>query len=468
MSAQASAAVTPDVALKGDASYFRAGVYSRHFYGNGGKVGRLGNENDTYIELAPSVTLAEVDGTEWRFTTSFAMQSQDNGAWQATDKDGNTGEDIAFANTQAFLRVTGLLDSDKDASLWVGKKYQRVDSHIVDIYWRNTSGSGVGFENLSLGSGKLRASWTRRADVRDFELIHSGYSTEDGVDDDGNAKSVNKPSRTATNMFDVEYGFAPFDSSWASVGYTFVAPQRYASEYSNYGYKLAKKDTNGHVFTAVLGESLLGGWNTTVARFVKGGTADEGFNSHTYTGSSHSMFDPIQYKDSSSYNIDLIDYGAVNITENLNMLYHVWFNFSKIKECQDGKETYGRDFQLVLRPQYKLTKMTRLILETGMYTSSTNTNVFGDEGESHNTQQQKVTLAYAITPDAGNAWSRPEIRFFATYRHFGHKDGRTGVYGGGYTVNTMNGADAGHSLVDSLYEGRKSNIFFGAQAEAWF
>ena len=468
MSAQASAAVTPDVALKGDASYFRAGVYSRHFYGNGGKVGRLGNENDNYIELAPSVTLAEVDGTEWRFTTSFAMQSQDNGAWQATDKAGNTGEDLAFANTQAFLRVTGLLDSDKDAALWVGKKYQRVDSHIVDIYWRNTSGSGVGFENLSVGDGKLRASWTRRADVRNYDLIHSGYSTKDGKNEDGKDQKVSKPSRSATNVLDVEYSFSPFANSNASVGYTFVAPQRYASEYSNYGYKLEKEDSNGHLFTAVLGESFLGGYNTTVLRFVKGGTADEGFNSHTYTGSSHSMFDPIQYKDSSSYNIDLIDFGSVKFTDNFNMLYHVWFNFSKIKECQDGKETYGRDFQLVLRPQYKLTKMTRLILETGMYTSSTNTNVFGDEGKSHNTQQQKVTLAYAITPDAGNAWSRPEIRFFATYRHFGQKDGRTGVYGGGYTVNTMNTGTASTSLVDSLYEGRKSDIFFGVQAESWF
>ncbi|MGN0894396.1 MAG: carbohydrate porin [Succinivibrio sp.] len=81
----ANAAVTPDVAFKGDVSYFRAGVFSRHFNGNVNEVGRLGNEHDTYIELAPSVTLAEVDGTEWRFVSSFAMQSDYQGAWQDTD-----------------------------------------------------------------------------------------------------------------------------------------------------------------------------------------------------------------------------------------------------------------------------------------------------------------------------------------------------------------------------------------------
>ena len=459
MSAQASAAVTPDVALKGDSSYFRSGVYSRHFNGNKNNVGRLGNEHDNYIELSPSVTLAEVDGTDWRFTTTFAMSSNEENAWQATDKPAGNGEDIAFANLQAFLRVSGLLDSDKGAALWVGKKYVRVDSHVVDNYWRNVSGNGVGIENLSLGSGKLRANWTRRDDSLNFTTKAQGYSSQNGHNDDGDGKqAVKAPSRTATNMFDVEYGFAPFDSSWASVGYTLVAPQRYASEYSNYGYKVAQEVGNGHLFTAVLGEALLGGWNNTVVRYVKGSTAGAGLWSHTYTGS----------KDSSSYNIDIIDFGAVNFTENFNMLYHTWFNFSKVKNSLSNSETHGRDFQLIVRPQYKLTKMTRLILEAGMFTSSSDTTNFGDDSETSNTQQQKLTLAYAITPDAGNAWSRPEIRFFATYRHFGQKDGRTGVYGGGYTVNTMNTGTASTSLVDSLYEGRKSDIFFGVQAESWF
>ncbi|WP_406030419.1 carbohydrate porin [Succinivibrio sp.] len=440
MSAQASAAVTPDVALKGDSSYFRSGVYSRHFNSNKGNVGRLGNEHDNYIELSPSVTLAEVDGTDWRFTTTFAMQSQDNGAWQATDKAAGSGEDIAFANLQAFLRVSGLLDSDKGAALWVGKKYVRVDSHVVDAYWRNVSGNGVGIENLSLGSGKLRANWTRRDDSLNFTTKAQGYT------------AVKDPSRTATNMFDVEYGFAPFDSSWASVGYTLVAPQRYASEYSNYGYKVKEEVGNGHLFTAVLGEALLGGWNNTVVRYVKGSTAGAGLWSHTYTGS----------KDSSSYNIDIIDFGAVNFTENFNMLYHTWFNFSKVKNSLSNSETHGRDFQLIVRPQYKLTKMTRLILEAGMFTSSSDTTNFGDDSETTNTQQQKLTLAYAITPDAGNAWSRPEIRFFATYKHFGHNEGRTGTYDHDYTVKNEAGT------VESLYTGRKTEVYFGAQAEAWF
>ena len=75
MSAQASAAVSPDVAVKGDASYFRVGLFSRNFNKNVEEVGRFGNENDTYLELSPQVTLAEVDGVEYRLISGIAMSS---------------------------------------------------------------------------------------------------------------------------------------------------------------------------------------------------------------------------------------------------------------------------------------------------------------------------------------------------------------------------------------------------------
>ncbi|MGN0916097.1 MAG: carbohydrate porin [Succinivibrio sp.] len=432
----ANAAVTPDVALKGDASYFRAGVYSRHFNGNKGNVGRLGNEHDNYIELAPSVTLSEADGTEWRFVTSFAMSTDEENAWQSTS--GKDGESITFANTQAYLRVSGLIDSDPGATIWAGKKYVRTDSHVVDNYWRNVSGNGAGIENVSLGSGKFRANWTRRDDVRNFTAKAMGYSTE------------NAPRRTSTNMFDFSYGFSPFDGAWYDVGYTLVTPQRYAAEYSNYGYKLDAEDGKGHLFTLVLGHGLLGGWNNTVLRYVKGSTAGNGFWSHTYTSGNTD----------SSYNAEIINFGQVGFTENLGMIYHTWFNFGDY-ENYAGKSTISRDFQVVLRPYYKLTKMTRLLLEAGFSTSSASVTEKGVTTDS-NSQDQKVTLAYALTPDAGNAWSRPEIRFFATYKHYGH-DRHVGSWGTDFTVkNDETGK------VESLCNGRKTESFFGVQAESWF
>ena len=187
MSAQASAAVTPDVALKGDVSYFRVGLFSRNFNKNAGDVGRLGNENDTFLELAPSLTLAELDGVEYRLISSFAMSSEYKGGWAGTNnqrgdrearKEGGNNDlgdfsNLSFGLTQAYVRVTGLLDSDKDAAIWVGKRYQRQDSHVVDAFWRDVSGDSVGIENLSVGSGKFRATWVRR----DGEAVFTNNST---------------------------------------------------------------------------------------------------------------------------------------------------------------------------------------------------------------------------------------------------------------------------------------------------
>ncbi|MGN1281786.1 MAG: carbohydrate porin, partial [Succinivibrio sp.] len=409
-------------------------------------------------------TLAEVDGTEWRFVTSFAMQSGYQGAWQ--DTDGYDTDRAHFALTQAYLRVTGLLDSDPDATLWVGRKYLRQDSHVVDCYWRNVTGNGIGFENLSLGFGKLRANWTRRDDSRNFTAYAQGYKDGESAaetqaklleyDDNGRPTgNVTKlydithsyPEKTATNMFDVSYVFPVYDGATLDLGYTLVAPQRYASEYSNYGYKLNKEVGNGHLFTAKLDQGLFGGWNTTVLRYVKGSTAGSGYGSHTYTTDNQG---------NDSYSIDLISMGSLKFTDNLGMLYHTWFNFGNVKDY-DGIKKVSRDFQVVVRPMYQLTKMTRIMLEGGF-----TTNTFEKTGEDRvNTQRQKVTLAYGITPDAGNLFSRPEIRIFATYKHVGHKE-HIATYSNGYTV--MNPAGE----VESLCAGKKSETFFGAQAEAWF
>ena len=475
MSAQASAAVTPDVAFKGDASYVRVGLFSRNFNKNVHDVGRLGNENDTYLELAPSLTLAELDGVEYRLISSFAMSSNDyKGGWAGTNNQRgdrmsrnmeNAGKsnnndlgdfsNLSFGLTQVYMRVTGLLDSDKDAAIWVGKRYQRQDSHVVDTYWRDVSGDSVGFENLSVGSGKLRATWVRRDGESVFTNKYEGYTVPNPswTEKDGDLR----PSKVTNNIFDVSYAFSVGAESFLDLGYTFIAPQRYASEYSNYGYKMKEEVGNSHLVLARLDTKLFDCVNHTSAlRYVRGSTAEGGFGAHTYD---------VYSQDDSSYNIDFINIGTVNFTDRIGMMYHTWFNFARTTNNigDNDSRKVSRSFQLVARPYYKLTKMTRLVLEAGMSTKSTASDNYVEKKNSFsNSQAQKLTLAYAITPDAGNAFSRPEIRFFVTYKHYGH-DSHVGTYGNGFKVH-----DVANNKDVQLYEGRKTETFFGAQAEAWF
>ena len=474
MSAQASAAVTPDVALKGDAGYFRVGLFSRNFNKNVEDVGRLGNENDTYLEFGPSLTLAEVDGVEYRLISSFAMKSATyKGGWAGTEyQRGHKNErkekdnydlgdyhNLDFAMQQAYVRVTGLLDSDKDAAIWVGKRYQRQDSYITDNKYRDVSGDSVGIENLSVGSGKFRATWVRRDGEAVFTNKYDGYTALKGDDAYDPEKGDLRPSKITNNIFDTSYRFSVGAESFLDLGYTFIAPQRYASEYSNYGYKMKDEVGNSHIVLARLDTKLFNSVsNTTVLRYVRGSTAEGGFGSHTNGANS---------QDDSSYNIDLINHGYAQLSDRIGMHYHTWFNFARTTNNigDNDSRSISRSFQLVVRPQYKLTKMTRLELEAGMSTKVTaNDNYVAEKVEDRNSfsdsQSQKLTLAYAIAPDAGAAFATPELRFFVTYKHY--NDSHVGTYGNGFSVQKASGETV------KLYEGRKTETFFGAQVEAMF
>ncbi|MDD6205237.1 carbohydrate porin [Succinivibrio sp.] len=479
MSAQASAAVTPDVALKGDASCFRSSVHSSKFagtlfdFGGTNDVGRLGNEHDTYFELAPNLTIAEVDGTEWIGVTSFALSTDKETANQTFDT-----KDASVAFTQAFLKVNGFFDFDKGATLWVGKKYIRSDSFITDQFWRNTSGTGVGIDNLSVGTGKLRASWTKRTGNADFTSNNDTYKYDKYLQEvsadkadyvvsggalDGKGYkivSVEKAKTVEINMFDFDYSFNVADGKNLDLGYTLITPQRYSSEYASSGYSLKREIANSQIFTLGYNQSLLGGHNSTYLRFVKGQTAgDGGWGDYTAYGYASSK------ASSSSWAWDFINLSAIKITENFKLYSHVrGYITGGYDTYVSGGLTHARGFQVVVRPEYQLTKMTKLALEAGFMTQSKqNVNSKDDS----NNQAQKVTLAYILNPFGANLYSSPEFRFYVTYKHAGHG---YRAYGSLSDITKASVIEKKDGKLEAVSEGlkRTHDTFFGVQATAWF
>ena len=86
--------------------------------------------------------------------------------------------------------------------------------------------------------------------------------------------------------------------------------------------------------------------------------------------------------------------------------------------------------------------MTRLIWEAGAYVQ---TQKKGDYMNNVN-RGQKLTMAYGITPDASNVWSRPEIRVYTAWLHGSDKDA---TFSAGYRKGA-------------------TDITVGVQAEAWW
>jgi len=149
--------------------YIRSGV---GFNGNGGpqdfsfsipeNVGgrwRLGNENDTYMELTwkqahllgDSPDVMDVSMT---FTPRFSY---------STTKTTNVSQfspSAQIALRQAYIEAKNFIKSAPEITVWGGQRfYDRHDIHIHDYFFDDYSGYGLGVDNIDLGFGKLLFSY---------------------------------------------------------------------------------------------------------------------------------------------------------------------------------------------------------------------------------------------------------------------------------------------------------------------
>ena len=432
-------AYTPNAYFGG---YFRSGVMSKRFNKSDDlvhQVGRLGAENDTYGEIFLGTDVANVDDTVWSVNSRIAVSSQYNRDWQSTnnvlvsvDREGNHSvstnhhENTRFAFREFNLTVKGLLDFDKDATVWAGKRfYHREDIHVTDLYYWDISGMGAGVENLQAGPGKLSLAWLRRDDDQTYIANEEGAAPKNGF--------------RSAHIFDVQYDFPAWDGANIEVRDTFLVPQRDNDSTTKKDFHVANKFGKSNIFGVELGQGYSLGWHKTVLKWTHGSTARwVKFGTEAWFDDSGASNKANRY---SIYN-----FGQMNFTSNFGMFYTLNFTASKNYDANKTDLKNDRAFQVVVRPYVQLTKMTKVLVELGAYTQ---TEKYID-GEKATRNAQKYTVAYAITPDASNFWSRPELRIFATYIH-----GKS---------NDMQSADVS-SWGDSA---QNRNFLVGVQAEAWW
>uniref|UniRef100_UPI00402AAE60 carbohydrate porin n=1 Tax=Succinivibrio sp. TaxID=2053619 RepID=UPI00402AAE60 len=391
---------------------------------------------DTYGEIGLGADLAKVDDTVWSVYTMLAVSDREfSNSWQEADRtseyDGvyrNSGDTMRaqIAFRQYKLNVKGLLDWDKDASIWVGKNYyRREDIHITDWYYYDISGNGAGVEDLSVGSGKLSVAWLAKTDATTYKDVYDGTNT---------VKLGSTPvAYRQAQKFDVRYNVGLWDGANLQISNLYLVPEEEnALVHSN----------NGNVFGLELTQGFNGGWNKTV--FQWGHAAYAG--AMMWNGDL-SWYDGGDTQDNNGFRF--INTGDTTITDSFKIQHvaqYAW-GTKKVDGQDDEKVKFA---QLVVRPFLQLTKMTRLIWEAGAYVQ---TQKKGDYMNNVN-RGQKLTMAYGITPDASNVWSRPEIRFFVSYIHANNAN--------------VNGKIENENVTRKYGEKDCNNVQFGAQVEAWF
>ncbi|NEX80571.1 MULTISPECIES: maltoporin [Aeromonas] len=379
--------------------YFRSGV---GVSGDGdmvkynvNKVGRLGNENDTYGEVQLGQEVFNKDGKTFYVDSMVAMTSDGSTDWESTESrfqctsaDGSTldgcenKEDATFALRQFNVQAKGLLGFAPEATLWAGKRYyQRHDIHISDFYYWDISGAGAGIEGIQAGPGKVSFAWVR----------NDRSGTNDGWDFN---EELN------VNTLDLRYAGIPLwqdGSLEVGVDYAIVNPTDAQKDSANTQYDDAK---NGVMLTAEMTQGIFGGFNKTVLQY---GT--EGYSKVLAFYGSGNWYGAEAKNGADGYRI--INWGVIPMGNSWEMGHQLVYGVGN--EMWSGHDE-TQAFSAVVRPMYKWDDFNKTIFEGGIFKDKTSYTSGGSDKDGG----YKLTLAQAWS--AGSSfWARPEIRVFASY-----------------------------------------------------
>ncbi len=399
--------------------YFRAGTaLSSNGTGDASyekqKVGRLGNENDNYSEFGFRQDLQTGD-KNWRVE---AMLNNGNSGTNAPNSGGTLG--VAQFNVQA----TGVLGFDKEATVWAGKRYyQRKDVHITDFYFLNTSGTGGGIENISVGNQKL--SFALIDDTNSSQDTGNSYYEFDSKT--GEKKLVNEKEEVKSYTADVRL---------ANIGLWEDATLEIAGAY-NFGTGTASGNTNlkaddGALVTAILHQNITSGFNQTVVQY-----GNSSYGAQMADLGNGGSFDRRDDANNDAQGVRLLNWGVVSLSENWEMGHQLLAARSTDAAISSTNrmKTDHDIVSAVIRPMYQWTDSVRTIFEAGAYQEN-----YSNAG---NKKGSKFTVAQAFSMGEG-FFARPEIRVYGTY---------------------LDDRSDSAQLSD---KSKKKEFLMGVQVEAWF
>ncbi|WP_309265515.1 maltoporin [Aeromonas salmonicida] len=390
--------------------YFRSGIgisedgdmqtFDKH------KVGRLGNENETYGEVQLGQEVFNKDGKTFYVDSMVAMVSNQSNDWEGTGTSCNFDtkqceDDATFALRQFNVQAKGVLGFAPEATLWAGKRYyQRHDIHISDFYYWDVSGAGAGIEGIQAGPGKLSFAWTR-----------------------SDAGELNN------NILDARYAGIPL---WSDASLELGVDYAVANPTDDQD-KVNNDIKDGVMLTAELTQGMLGGFNKTVLQYMSDSyaTLPIHYGAGNWTSQDGASGDGFR----------IINWGVLPVGNNVEFGHQLVYGQSNDVVINSIANSDADTFSAVVRPMYKWDEIQKTILELGYYRDTQ--TLKGQEKQDKN--GQKYTIAQAWS--AGSSfWARPEIRVFASYLKAGGDNGQK-FNGSNLDNNTWN---------------------FGVQAEAWW
>ncbi|MEZ9134344.1 carbohydrate porin [Vibrio sp. 10N.286.52.B1] len=374
---------------------------------------RLGNENETKVDLAPSVEFEHDEGAWAKAATRFQSETRNTSDWAA--------DSSHFVTREAYIEMGGIEQLPDSVTFWAGKRYMKNrGSNILDWDYTQANGTGGGVWGIPLSGGV-----TFDLDIASWG---SEYQTGEAVEGEGyNDIFIIKP------RVDINLGSGNGD----------IYAEYFNMSQDVIGNKASNSADSG--MSATVGWVRWGdffgfgdnGYGEVVAQYGEGIGA----------GASMSRFSwgEGNYKDHSSYRV--MATGLLE-TEKWSMMpvfvYHKDNDYTR----QDGERTW---VAAGVRPVYKVNQYFSMQAEYGYEYLDENSEKNALKGGMH-----KFTLAPTLHLAPGY-WVRPQLRLFATYATWDDE-----------LAMMDNGKYKGPGPGGNTFAGETDGFTFGIQGEVWF
>ena len=403
------------VIMNDSATSTESGPYVTPAGQTGGAVGRLGNENNTYVELNLEHNQTMASGATSRYKVMLADGQRSYNDWTGATSDLNIRQ--AFVELGSLPTFTGPW---KDSTLWAGKRFDRDN---FDIHWLDSdivflAGTGGGIYDVKWGDN-LKSN---------FSLY--GRNFDDLEDDNNDDTRIENYIVTANNYA------GPFQ--WMLSGLR--AKNNQDRENSGTNGITNAADTGFHTMLAYHGDSFYGlreGSSKTALLYGHGLGAEV-----KALGSDGHLTD-----DAST--LRLATYGITPISKNWSIAPAVL--------AQQSKDRYvsGDDYKWLTfntRLIQQITENFELAYEGSYQYMDLNPQGYSDYNKVKG-GFYKLTFAPTFkVGDISNMLSRPEIRFFVTYMDWSKE------------LDSYSSSDSFGT--DGFTAGGQWN--FGIQMETWF
>lgn len=398
--------------------YFRSGIAS----GDNGsmkesvggsfqknKLGRLGNEFDTYAEVGFGKELYNAGSQSVYFQTMINMYDGDSNSNNGDNPFGWENLNMQFRN---FLGL--------DETSWVGiRQYNKYSIDANDFFYWNQTNVGGGIEKMSLGQGKLSVA-----------VLHRDITEDNTIAADGELDSVDIDNLVDSNQLEIMYDSQPlWNGATLAVGYKYLDADASDEQvqHDNHDY------SNGQAFMAILHQQVSDkGFNDTVVQYYTDGSALQGVT----FGAADTLNGTVK----SGTGWALRNYGVIPFAGDWEVSHALNYAGANDVELWDGRKGDGTTASASARLTYHWSDYTRTYVELGY---------FNDEKTVDGTNYDRSGSKYTIAQALSYGRDKPELRLFASYFDSSSDN----------WDNTGNAFENGHSS-DTWAIGLQANVFW--------